>query len=210
MPFYYAQFGTQNSSISTSPLIWILHSQGPKGLIYSLYFHLLSLKICVVPLLARACWQEICLDLEKEDWEEACASRLAASPAANNKLITSTIVYHALVWLHAMGCLPTSACICWEQILTIWCGCAQWLWFSPLYAGSAHTWGVSFGLIIWSVSDSSFLECFCMNPYFWFGNRWQLDGCSPLPPLTQWLRPVSEILPYVNVLYGHWGCPAKI
>lgn len=78
------QFPLPRPCISHYPLIGVLRSQGPRGLISALYTHLIRSKISLSPALIR--WRELIPDLTDDQFQELLASALFVSPAANNKL----------------------------------------------------------------------------------------------------------------------------
>lgn len=129
-----AQFGINAPRFSDYPLIGVLRSQGPKGLISDVYTHLLHKSVISTTLAAQAKWQTLILDLLEEDWEEACSSLLTVSPAINNKLIQLYMLHQSYlspVRLHAMHRIPAPGCTrCTHQRADF-----NHMWLCPVIAG---------------------------------------------------------------------------
>lgn len=109
----HTQFCIRDTDFSEYPLIGPWDRSAPRGLISTLYLHLLSAMTNGAPLEVRIKWQQLVPDLSDEDWEEACSAHLSVSPAVNNKLIHLYMLYKTYLTparLHAMHRIPTSAC----------------------------------------------------------------------------------------------------
>lgn len=109
-----AQWGPTRSPISSYPLIGIIRSQGPGGLISSIYSHLITKKVTNNPLPVIDKWKQTIPDLLDEAVSDILESHTLVSPEANNKLIQLYIVHQCYLMpshLHKMGRLDTPSCL---------------------------------------------------------------------------------------------------
>lgn len=75
-----AQFGRQYPKVSKYPLIGILRSQRPKGLISVLYSRLLRAKLSGTPIKIRDRWQHVLPNVTKEKWRRIYSLHVGVSP----------------------------------------------------------------------------------------------------------------------------------
>lgn len=220
------QFPSPRENISKFPLIGVLRSQGPKGLISALYTHLITSKISLAPNPALERWKELIPGLTDDTFQELMASSLSVSPAANNKLTQVYITHQCYltpVRLYRMGRISSPACIrCTASRSDFW----HMIWECPVIR---DFWGRIVELLsevltvavpftpevcLFGILDDEqwphYTRIFLKETLFlarkaialrWMGDR--------VPSLSQWRNMVNSVIPLNSLVYKHRGCPAK-
>lgn len=215
-----AQFQKLKGSISTYPLIGILNTQGPRGMISSLYTHLLSNIMTLKPLACETKWKHFIPEMSDEEWQEALEVVTKVSPSVNNKLIQLYIVHRSYLTplrLHKMGRLSHDRChSCGRPAANfehlMWdCSYLQGFWSSVIATLSTMVQPqipMCPKICILGVLDE---ECWTHHDRIFLSETLFLarKSVDNSPTISQWISWVNQTVGMEKVVYKHRGCPQK-
>lgn len=221
-----AQWGPDRAPISSYPLIGIIRSQGPGGLISSIYAYLIAKKVEQHPLPVVDKWRSVITDLSPETISEILESHTLVSPAINNKLTQLFIIHQCYLTptrMQKMGRRGDSCCPrCGQTSANFWhmiweCSILQNFWrevvallsdiletevpFTPVVC--------LFGILdeeLWSHHDRIMLR----ETLFFARKTIALRWMDRRPPrLNIWKNLVNKAVMYEKLVFTHRRCPSK-
>lgn len=221
-----AQFPAPRLRISSYPLIGILRSQGPRGLISALYTHLIMSKVSHNPLPALNRWKERIPSIDDDTLQDIMESPLFVSPAVNNRLVQLNIIHQCYltpVRLHRMGRSSSASCLrCSESHADFW----HMIWECPVIRDFWREVVVLLsGVLDCPVPDTPEVclfgvldeenwqhhtRIFLRETLFFARKAIALRWMAPRPPsLFMWKNLVNSVVPYNSIIYKGRGCPDK-
>lgn len=221
-----AQRGSDRLPISSYPLIGIIRSQGPGGLISSIYAYLIDKKVEQHPLPVVDRWQATIPDLSSETISEILESHMLVSPAINNRLTQLFIIHQCYLTpsrMHRMGRRGDSCCPrCGQASANFWhmiweCSVLQDFWrevvallsdileteipFNPVVC--------LFGILdeeVWPHHTRIMLR----ETLFFAQKTIALRWMDRRPPrLHIWKNLINKAMLYEKLVYIHRRCPTK-
>lgn len=220
------QFRGASRSISKYPLIGVLRSQGPRGMVSILYTYLLGEHMALHPLEVEAKWKTNIPTLDAEDWEEAMLVPTKVSPSVNNRLTQLFILHRSYlspVRLLRMGRSTSSRCHrCQEEGADFWhlmwgCMHLQVFWGKIVEILSAIV-PVSIGVCPkicilgvleeerWTHHQRVFLGEALFLARKAIALRWMAERT---PTVGQWKTLMNHAMAMEKVVYIHRKCPQK-
>lgn len=221
-----AQWDANRLPISSYPLIGIIRSRGPGGLISTIYSYLITEKVIQNPLPVVDRWRSVIPDLTPEIVSDILESHTLVSPAINNRLIQLFIIHQCYLTpsrMYRMGRRGDSCCPrCGHSPANFWhmmwdCSVLQDFWHEVV---SLLTEVIEqdvpcnpivclFGILDeeqWSHYNRIMLRETLFMARKTIALRW-IDRRPPR--LHTWKALVNKAIPYEKLVYVHRRCASK-